>query len=193
MPFSKTENNKKIGLIMIAIIAVCAVLSFGTQAFAQSDSSGTSTVVLENNSGLDKVIKGTENWHGEYDISIPTFLQNIGKSTGIYKMVHRQTAAEIAAEKEEKARAAAAEKVDPFADANPPGWQYLVMIIVGFVVIWLGAGMGFDYSLAHFLYFFLEICYSVCMKTITVSGAVIIRTNPTISKAHNPMEGKCDL
>ena len=144
MPFSKIENNKKIGLIMIAIIAVCAVLSFGTQAFAQSDSSGTSTVVLENNSGLDKVIKGTENWHGEYDISIPTFLQNIGKSTGIYKMVHRQTAAEIAAEKEEKARAAAAEKVDPFADANPPGWQYLVMIIVGFVVIWLGAGMGFE-------------------------------------------------
>src|SRR5574344_2687779 len=94
---------------------------------------------------IDSVpIEGTEDWNGKYDISIPTFLQNIGKSTGIYKMFHHYTAEEIAEEKAETAHQLAAEKNDPFAGKTAPGWQKLIMLLVGFLIVYLGAVKDFE-------------------------------------------------
>ncbi len=137
MPFSKTENNKKIALIMGVILAIACVLSLSTNVLAQDKTP-------ENKTGLEHVIKGTENWGTSKNVSVKKFLTNIGKSTGIYKMIHQETAEEIAVEKAEKAREEAAMAASSFGDEKAPGWQYLIMIAVGFLIVYLGAAKGFE-------------------------------------------------
>ena len=138
MPVSKAEKNKKIALVMIFILAIAGVMSVFTKTFAQDSTATVQTT------GMNHVIKGTEDWNGKHDISVKDFFVNIGKSTGIYKMIHRATEEEIAAENAEKLAKEQAESVDPFAGKKAPGWQYLVMILVGFLIIYLAAGRGFE-------------------------------------------------
>ena len=57
MPVSKAEKNKKIALIMIAILAIAGVMSVFTKTFAQDSVSSVQTT------GMDHVIKGTEDWN----------------------------------------------------------------------------------------------------------------------------------
>lgn len=139
MPSTKTEKNKKIAFVMLAIMAAASVLSFGTKVFAQD-----ATPVVQEASGLNKVIKGTEDWNGKYDISVSKFIRNIGKSTGVYKMIHQQTAAEIVEEREAEEAKQAGLKKDPFAGKKAPGWQYVIMITIGFLIVYLGAAKGFE-------------------------------------------------
>ncbi len=136
MPTSRKELNKKCGLVMIAIMLCASVLSIGTNAFAQDKNAKAPAT------GMSTVIKGTEDWNGKHDISVSKFITNIGKSTGIYKMIHQETAEEIAAAK--AAEEAVENAVDPFADKKAPGWQYLIMIAVGFLIVYLGAAKGFE-------------------------------------------------
>lgn len=134
---TRTENNKKIALVMLAIMLSASVISLGSRAFAQGHAVAEQT-------GMNRVIAGTEDWNGKYDISASKFFQNIGKSTGIYKMIHKQTAEEIAAEKAAEEAKEAAVKNDPFAGKKAPGWQYVVMIAIGFLIVYLGAAKGFE-------------------------------------------------
>ena len=134
---TRTENNKKIALVMLAIMLSASVISLGSRAFAQDHAVAEQT-------GMNRVIAGTEDWNGKYDISASKFFQNIGKSTGIYKMIHKQTAEEIAAEKAAEEAKEAAVKNDPFAGKKAPGWQYVVMIAIGFLIVYLGAAKGFE-------------------------------------------------
>ena len=114
MPDTKKIKNTKIAFIMLSIMAVAGVLSFTTRTFAQDKPAPTS--------GMERVIKGTENWNGKYDISISKFLKNIGKSTGIYKMIHQPTAEELALEKAQAEAQLAAEENNPFDEApKAPG------------------------------------------------------------------------
>ena len=71
MPDTKKIKNTKIAFIMLSIMAVAAVLSFTARAFAQDKPAPAS--------GMERVIKGTENWNGKYDISISKFLKNQNK------------------------------------------------------------------------------------------------------------------
>lgn len=134
---TRTENNKKIALVMLAIMLSASVISLGSRTFAQDHAVAEQT-------GMNRVIAGTEDWNGKYDISASKFFQNIGKSTGIYKMIHKQTAEEIAAEKAAEEAKEAAVKNDPFAGKKAPGWQYVVMIAIGFLIVYLGAAKGFE-------------------------------------------------
>ena len=136
MPIRTNIKNTKIAFIMLAIMAVASVLSFTKPALAQD--------TAEPKTGMNRVIKGTENWNGKHDISVSKFLGNIGKSTGIYMMLHKQTAEEIAQEKAEKAAQLAAEENNPFEDEKAPGWQSIVMIAIGFLIIYLAVGKGFE-------------------------------------------------
>ena len=136
MPIRTNVKNTKIAFIMLAIMAVASVLSFTKPALAQ-DNAAPKT-------GMNRVIKGTENWNGKHDISVSKFLGNIGKSTGIYMMLHKQTAEEIAQEKAEKAAQLAAEENNPFEDEKAPGWQKIIMIAIGFLIIYLAVGKGFE-------------------------------------------------
>lgn len=150
MPSTKIENNKKIAFIMLAIMAFAAILSFTSRkVYAQNESSNSaldsvSSVAVEQGSGFERVIPGTEKWNGKYDISIKTFLVNIFHTTGIYKMIHTTTPEELAAQKaQEEASELAQENANDFAE-TAPGWQYLVMIAIGFLIVYLGAGRGFE-------------------------------------------------
>ena len=136
MPIRTNVKNTKIAFIMLAIMAVASVFSFTKPALAQ-DNAAPKT-------GMNRVIKGTENWNGKHDISVSKFLGNIGKSTGIYMMIHKQTAEEIAQEKAEKAAQLAAEENNPFEDEKAPGWQQIIMIAIGFLIIYLAVGKGFE-------------------------------------------------
>ena len=133
MPIRTNVKNTKIAFIMLAIMAVASVLSFTKPALAQD--------TAEPKTGMNRVIKGTENWNGKHDISVSKFLGNIGKSTGIYMMIHKQTAEEIA---QEKAAQEAAEANDPFEGVEAPGWQKIIMIAIGFLIIYLAVGKGFE-------------------------------------------------
>ena len=137
---TKTDT-KKIGLIMLVIMMACSVVSFGSKALAQSDLLPES----RQSSGMNKVIPGTENWNGKHDIAVGSFFKNIWETTGIYKMIHTKTSEEIAAEEAELI-AEESEKLlyeNAFAK-TAPGWQYLLMIAIGFLIVYLGAAKGFE-------------------------------------------------
>lgn len=143
MPINSKKNNMKIALVMLLIMAFAGVMSLTTTALAQ-DSTQTEQV---SGSGLDKIIKGTENWGNSKDISVGKFLTGIGKSTGIYKMIHRETKEEREAAKKEKAEEALREKEGEkliASDEPTPGWQHLLMIAVGFLIVYLAVGKGFE-------------------------------------------------
>ena len=137
---TKTDT-KKIGLIMLVIMMACSVVSFGSKALAQSEIIPEAEQV----SGLNKIIPGTENWNGKHDIAVGSFFKNIWETTGIYKMIHTKTSEEILAEEV----ALVAEEAEKTASENAfaktaPGWQYLLMIAIGFLIVYLGAAKGFE-------------------------------------------------
>ena len=137
---TKTDT-KKIGLIMLVIMMACSVVSFGSKALAQSDLLPES----RQSSGINKVIPGTENWNGKHDIAVGSFFKNIWETTGIYKMIHIKTSEEIAAEEAELIAEESEKMLSENAFAKTaPGWQYLLMIAIGFLIVYLGAAKGFE-------------------------------------------------
>ena len=137
---TKTDT-KKIGLIMLVIMMACSVVSFGSKALAQSDLLQES----RQSSGMNKVIPGTENWNGKHDIAVGSFFKNIWETTGIYKMIHTKTSEEITAEEAELIAEESEKMLSENAFAKTaPGWQYLLMIAIGFLIVYLGAAKGFE-------------------------------------------------
>ncbi len=140
---SKVQYSKKIFLIMLVMLFAAGVVSFGTKALASDGSAAAAT----NSEGLERVIVGTEDWHGSKDISVTQFIRNIGKSTGIYKMIHQETAEERAESQKKALEAEAKKKAGEAELANSPakpGWQYVIMIAVGFLIVYLAVAKGFE-------------------------------------------------
>ncbi len=133
---TKTKDTKKIFLLSAAFVMIAAVLSFGSTAFADN---GESVASAKTSSSV--IVKGSENTPR---ISVKGFFTNIGKNTGIYKMIHTETAEEKAQTEAEKALVAAAEDVDPFAGVTVQGWKKLLMLAIGFLIVYLGAAKGFE-------------------------------------------------
>lgn len=135
---TKTDT-RKIAFIMLAIMAAASVVSIGTKVFAQD------SAAAEEPAGMERIIPGTENWNGKHDISVGSFFGNLWHTTGIYKMIHTESPEEAAESQAELA----AEEVrknegsSVFAK-SAPGWQYLLMIAIGFLIVYLGAGRGFE-------------------------------------------------
>ena len=133
----KKNNNKKTAKVMLAIMIIATVLSvsfsscFKDDTNAKAGSSYASTTI----------IKGSENVPF---ISVKEFVGNIGKSTGIYKMIHKETAEEKAIAAAEKAAQEAANAVEYGADAEVPGWQKLLMMAIGFLIVYLAVAKGFE-------------------------------------------------
>ncbi|MCR5290947.1 MAG: sodium ion-translocating decarboxylase subunit beta [Treponema sp.] len=134
------KNINNIFAIMFVLMGAAMVMNIGNKVFA-SDSTKEVASFRTINSAY---IKGTENWHGSKDISVSKFLNNIGKSTGLYKAFHHFTDEELAEEAAAEEAALAAESVDPFADKKAPGWQSLFMIAIGFLIVYMGAAKGFE-------------------------------------------------
>lgn len=131
-----TKNKNKIFLITSVFLIAAAVLSFGTTVCAENGEEVASFRTMNT-----AVVKGSEHIPA---ISIGEFVKNIGKNTGIYKMIHTETPEEIAAAETEKAAVAQQESVNPFAGIIVPGWQKLLMLAIGFLIVYLGAAKGFE-------------------------------------------------
>lgn len=164
---TQKDFRKKVFGVTLAIMAVAMVLSVGTKALAQTadeaeaaaiaeatagdrtvDSQGgteTATeneenVVADSDAGLARLIVGTKEWIGneKYTISVSRFLLNIVKSTGIYQIATRERAAPNERAKEEVA------EVSEKDWGTAPGWQSLIMIAIGFLIVYLAVGKGFE-------------------------------------------------
>jgi oxaloacetate decarboxylase beta subunit len=119
------KNPKRITRIVLAMITVAFAFSFMGTVLAQSSSTVVPPQGYASWSNPEGIIKGSENIPR---ISISSFARNIVETTGISAFI--KDAREMVTP--------AGEKTTVF------GWQELLMIIVGFVIIYLGAAKGFE-------------------------------------------------
>lgn len=131
-----TKNKNKIFLMTAVFLLAAAVISFGSTAFADNGAEVASFRTMNT-----AIVKGSEKVPS---ISVGEFIKNIGKNTGIYKMIHTETPEEIEAAEAEKAAIASQEAEDPFGGVIVPGWQKLLMLAIGFLIVYLGAAKGFE-------------------------------------------------
>lgn len=128
---------KKAFCITAFLLSLSFVMCVGSVAFATNSSEETASF---RNITTAK-IKGSE---GVPDISVTKFLTNIAHNTGIYKIFHTPTQAELQEEKAQELAKENATKIDPFAGKVVPGWQKLIMVAIGFLIVYLGAAKGFE-------------------------------------------------
>ena len=131
-----TKNKNKIFLMTAVFLLAAAVISFGSTAFADNGAEVASFRTMNT-----AIVKGSEKVPS---ISVGEFIKNIGKNTGIYKMIHTETPEEIAAAEAEMAAIASQEAEDPFSGVIVSGWQKLLMLAIGFLIVYLGAAKGFE-------------------------------------------------
>ena len=131
-----TKNKNKIFLMTAVFLLAAAVISFGSIAFADNGAEVASFRTMNT-----AIVKGSEKVPS---ISVGEFIKNIGKNTGIYKMIHTETPEEIEAAEAEKAAIVSQEAEDPFSGVIVPGWQKLLMLAIGFLIVYLGAAKGFE-------------------------------------------------
>lgn len=111
---------------MTVILGVALVLSMVSTAFAANDNE---EVASFKNMGT-AIIKGSSKDH---EIRPLEFIQNIWKNTGINQMINGEIPAP-----------AHVQVADPFAGIVAPGWQKLLMMAVGFLIVYMGAFKGFE-------------------------------------------------
>lgn len=119
------KDGKSVAKIMLVMITVAFAFSFIPQVFAQDTVAVTSSQESASFANLGGIIKGSEDTPR---VSIKTFAINILKTTGISAFI------ENVKEKETPA----GDKITVF------GWQELLMIIVGFVIVYLGGAKNFE-------------------------------------------------
>ena len=140
---NELAHNKKHVLkatMMIMLIAMVASFVVKPVAAAQDKDFRESPSFRTMNTAI---IKGSEKVP---EISIGQFLTNIWHTTGIYKIIHQPTDEEIAQAKAEEAAKNAEMAEDPFEAAKDkvPGWQKIVMIAIGFLIVYLAVAKGFE-------------------------------------------------
>ncbi len=133
------KNNFKVFRATALVCLIALVLSFeGCGSSKNQNSANSKSNVMLSGS---TVIKGSENIPR---ISVEEFFGNLWKNTGIYKMIHTETAEEKAQAEAEKEAMEEAAEYDPFADTTVPGWQSFVMMLIGFLIVYLAVAKGFE-------------------------------------------------
>ena len=111
---------------MMIILGIAMVISLCSTVFAAN----TNDEVASFSTMGTAIIKGSE----DVPFIDPVgFLQNIWKNTGINQIVNGEIPAVEHAHTE-----------DPFAGITAPGWQKLLMMAIGFLIVYLGAFRGFE-------------------------------------------------
>lgn len=123
---TRNKKNKEIISAMCIIMAIATVFSFASTIFAANSNDEVASFRTMSTA----IIKGSENVP---EISVGTFLKGIWENTGINQLINGEipAAEHVAAE-------------DPFAGIVAPGWQKLLMMAIGFLIIYMGAGRGFE-------------------------------------------------
>ena len=111
---------------MTVILGVALVLSMVSTAFAANDNEEVASFRTMGTA----IIKDSENVPSIDPLS---FIQNIWKNTGINQMINGEIPAP-----------AHVQVADPFAGIVAPGWQKLLMMAVGFLIVYMGAFKGFE-------------------------------------------------
>ena len=127
----KNYCQKQIAIVMSVLMAVAMVFSVVTTTFA-SDTVTEKREVPSFRTMNTAIIKGSENVP---EVSVKTFLMNIWKNTGINQLINGEPEATDGGHHATE---------DPFAGKQAPGWQKLMMIAIGFLIIYLGAAKGFE-------------------------------------------------
>lgn len=139
-----TQDKGKVFKTTCLVMFIALAVSFCVKPMVQAQSEGNGTTYSAD-AGMDRIIKGSENVP---NISVKKFLTNIWKNTGIYKIIHTESLAEFQAAKTEKAaeeaKMAESEKAMNEVAAPVPGWQKLLMIAIGFLIVYLAVGKGFE-------------------------------------------------
>lgn len=130
-------NTRHVAGITLMLLVVAMVLSIGSTVFATSDNDEVASFRTISTAK----IKGSE---GIPDISVTKFLVNIAHNTGIYKIIHKETAAEHELALIEEAQKEELEAQGEFKDTIVPGWQKIIMVAIGFLIVYLGAAKGFE-------------------------------------------------
>ncbi|GAB1483745.1 sodium ion-translocating decarboxylase subunit beta [Treponema sp.] len=121
------KDSRAVTKVVFAILTAAFVFSFMPRVLAQVSSSGEPPQGYASAANPGGVIRGTEN--GEIPtISLKSFAVNIVKTTGLYAFF---------VDSKEKLTPAG-ETVTIF------GWQELLMILVGFVIVYLGGAKNFE-------------------------------------------------
>ena len=115
-------SKRRILNITVAILAIALVYSLAGTVFA-SDSDVPHPSIFN----LDVEIPGSENIP---NVSIGEFLGNTVENTGVNAIVNGSE--EVP------------DLIDPAVTTTVPGWQRLVMMAIGFLIIYLGAAKGFE-------------------------------------------------
>ena len=111
------DYKKKVLNVTLALLAIFMVMSIGMTVFADNGA--------EVATGFDRVIKGSEKVPV---VDIPKFIDKTLDNTGINAIVTGE------------------EEVEALTGGTSTvvGWKRLVMMILGFVIIYLGAAKGFE-------------------------------------------------
>ena len=111
---------------MMIILGIAMVVSVCSTVFAANDSGDVASFRTMGTA----IIKGSENVPFINPLS---FIQNIWENTGINQIINGEIPApeHVATE-------------DPFAGITAPGWQKLLMMAIGFLIVYLGAFRGFE-------------------------------------------------
>lgn len=136
LEITKTKNIKKIFLFSAVFLIAATIVSFTTTVMADEGEEVASFRTMNT-----AIVKGSEKVP---KISVKQFFMNVGKNTGLYKMIHTPTEEEIAIENAEKTASLEAESFDPFAGTIVPSWQKIIMLAIGFLIVYLGAARGFE-------------------------------------------------
>lgn len=142
MDIKTIEKEKRVNkafFITIMLVAAATVISVASLLVSCKQSHGDDVASIHTMGSA--IVKGSENVP---PISVTKFIQNIGRNTGIYKLIHTPTAQERSQEQFEKMVAASQEKIDPFANVVVAGWERLLMLAIGFLIVYLGAAKGFE-------------------------------------------------
>jgi oxaloacetate decarboxylase beta subunit len=119
----KEKKSRHIVNVTVAILAIALVFSVASTVFA-SDDANSGSASLANMGGT---IEGSENVPR---VSVLKFLQNTVENTGINAIINGV---------EETPNL-----IDPTKTDYIAGWQRLIMMAVGFLIIYLGAAKGFE-------------------------------------------------
>ncbi|MBQ5847947.1 MAG: sodium ion-translocating decarboxylase subunit beta [Treponema sp.] len=145
---TKKNNSKQIFFITAMLTVAAMVISFGSTVFADNGDEVASFRTMNT-----AIVKGSENVPR---ISLKEFVKNIGKDTGVYKMFFADTKAneesdvvsDVVVEgnvvSEETSEVASHAPANDFDASNVKGWQKLIMLAIGFLIVYLGAAKGFE-------------------------------------------------
>ncbi len=117
-----TKSKRRILNVTMAILAIGLVYSVVSTAFASDNEEPGASIF-----NLEAKVKGSENVP---NISVPQFLSKIVSNTGISAIINRSEEVQ--------------NLVDPTKTTLVPGWQRLMMMAIGFLIIYLGVAKNFE-------------------------------------------------